>query len=123
MAPADKVCARCGRRFGWRSAWAGCWESVRYCSKACRRRRLGALDRALEQAILDLLNGRPRGATICPSEAARALRPESWRGQMERTRQAARRLVHRGQLDITKGGRVVDPSTARGPIRLRLRPQ
>jgi hypothetical protein len=39
---------------------------------------------------------------------------------MERARQAARRLVARGGLDVLQGGRVVDASTARGPIRLRL---
>ena len=121
MPPTEKVCGRCGRRFGWRASWADHWDSVRYCSKACRRRRLGKLDRELESAIVDLLEARPRGATMCPSEAARTVRPEAWREQMERTRQAARRLVHRGLLDITQGGRVVDASTARGPIRLRLR--
>ena len=39
---------------------------------------------------------------------------------MEPVRSAARRLVARGQLEILQQGRVVDPSTARGPIRLRL---
>jgi hypothetical protein len=38
---------------------------------------------------------------------------------MEPARRAARRLVAAGTLEITQGGRVVDPSTARGPIRLR----
>ena len=116
-----RVVKKSERRFGWRATWADHWDSVRYCSKACRSRRLGNLDRELEGAIVDLLEARPRGATMCPSEAARAVRPEAWRQQMERTRQAARRLVHRGLLDITQGGRVVDASTARGPIRLRLR--
>ncbi|MFM9112416.1 MAG: DUF3253 domain-containing protein, partial [Actinomycetota bacterium] len=32
---------------------------------------------------------------------------------------AARRLVVTGEVEITQGGRVVDPSTAKGPIRLR----
>ncbi|RKH14808.1 DUF3253 domain-containing protein, partial [Corallococcus sp. CA047B] len=44
-----------------------------------------------------------------------------WRSRMEPVREAARRLVARGVLDIVQGGRVVDASTARGPIRLRLR--
>ena len=38
---------------------------------------------------------------------------------MEPARAAARRLVARGQVEITQGGRVVDPSTAEGPIRVR----
>lgn len=76
-------------------------------------------DAALEQAVLDLLARRAPGATICPSEAARAVGGEQWRAQMERARAAARRLVARGQVEITQGGRVVDPSTAQGPIRVR----
>jgi hypothetical protein len=40
---------------------------------------------------------------------------------MERARSAARRLVERGLADITQRGRAIDPSTARGPIRVRLR--
>lgn len=77
------------------------------------------MDRKLEEAILDLLQRRPASATICPSEAARALEPEEWRGLMERTRAAARRLVDAGRVSILQRGRVVDPSTAKGPIRIR----
>jgi hypothetical protein len=29
--------------------------------------------------------------------------------------------VDRGEVDITQGGKVVDPSTAKGPIRIRRR--
>ncbi len=42
---------------------------------------------------------------------------------MEPARAAARRLVADGGVDITQGGVVVDPSTAKGPIRIRLRPR
>ena len=35
---------------------------------------------------------------------------------------AARRLVDRGEIDIVQGGQIVDPSRAKGPIRLRRRP-
>jgi hypothetical protein len=38
---------------------------------------------------------------------------------MEPTRAAARRLVAIGEAEITQGGHVVDPSTAKGPIRIR----
>jgi hypothetical protein len=38
---------------------------------------------------------------------------------MEPARMAARRLVARGEVQIVQGGRVVDPSTARGAIRIR----
>jgi hypothetical protein len=38
----------------------------------------------------------------------------------DRVRQAARRLVDHGEVEITQGGHVVDPSSAKGPIRIRL---
>jgi hypothetical protein len=104
----------------WRAAWAKNWEQVRYCSDACRCHRPNDTDRALERAILDLLGQRSAGATICPSEAARSVGGEAWRSLMEPARSAARRLVAAGQVEITQGGAVVDPSTARRPIRIRL---
>ncbi len=88
---------------------------------ACRRRRVGAGDVALEEAIRSLLEGRAAGATICPSEAARAVGGDDWRALMEPARAAARRLVAAGEVEITQRGRVVDPSTAKGPIRIRRR--
>ena len=76
----------------------------------------------LERTILALLDARQPGATICPSEVARHLRPDGeWRELMEPVRCAARRLCARGGLEITQRGRVVDPTTVRGPIRLRKR--
>ncbi|NBP17949.1 MAG: DUF3253 domain-containing protein, partial [Actinobacteria bacterium] len=44
---------------------------------------------------------------------------ETWRALMEPARMAARRLVERGEVQITQAGRVVDPSRAKGPIRVR----
>lgn len=73
----------------------------------------------LEKAIVSLLSTRADGATICPSEVARAVGGADWRELMEPVREAARRLVARGQIEITQHGAVVDPDTARGPIRLR----
>ncbi len=116
----EKLCARCGRSFAWRKRWARSWSRIRYCSESCRRSRLRRVDRALEVAIESLLRARARGATICPSEAARAVGGEGWRSLMEPSRAAARRLVAAGRLQILQRGRVVDPSRARGPIRLRL---
>jgi hypothetical protein len=118
--PEPKTCATCGRTITWRKKWARDWDAVRYCSRACRR-GLDDVDRALEAAIRAQLTARARGATICPSEAARAVAPEAaeWRPLMERARAAARRLVARGEVEITQRGRVVEPSTARGPIRIR----
>ena len=80
-------------------------------------------DSDLEAAILELLAGRAGGASICPSEAARAVAEgeDTWKELMEPARRAARRLVAAGEVEITQKGRVVDPSTAKGPIRVRRR--
>lgn len=120
MDPRDetRICASCGRSFGWQRRWARNWARVRYCSRACGSRGVGATDRALEAAIAQLLEGRDGNGTICPSEAARQVRPEDWRDWMEATRRAARRMVARGELRMLQKGRPVDPDTARGPIRL-----
>ena len=116
---ADKTCASCGRRIEWRAKWASSWDSVKYCSAACRAHGVNAADLRLEETIVTLLSKRAQDATICPSDAARAIGGEEWRDLMEPARRAARRMVARGELQITQGGTVVDPSTAKGPIRLR----
>lgn len=75
----------------------------------------------IEARIRELLQARDRGKTICPSEAARALAGDAdFRPLMEPVRTRARQMVGRGELEVTQGGRVVDPATARGAIRLRL---
>ena len=115
-----KVCQSCGRAMAWRRSWAASWDEVRYCSDACRRRRVSDVDRRLEAAILALLDART--GSVCPSEAARAVAGDDeadWRPLMEPARRAARRLVAAGEAEITQRGRVVDPSTARGAIRIR----
>ncbi|WP_042800347.1 DUF3253 domain-containing protein [Streptomyces sp. C] len=79
-------------------------------------------ERRLERTILDLLDRRGPGATICPSDAARAAYAaddDGWRALMEPVRRAARRLVAAGDVEITQRGRPVDPDRARGPIRIR----
>ncbi len=103
----------------WRKKWAANWDDVRYCSDACRRRKVSTVDRELEDSIRALLAARAADATICPSEAARAVGGEDWRDLMEPARRAARRMVDAGDVEITQRGAVVDPSTARGPIRIR----
>ena len=119
MKPAPKkICATCGRPFAWRAKWAADWPTVRYCSAGCRAHRPGPIDAAIEALIRRLLDRRAVDG-ICPSEVARALRPDGWRPLMERTRRAARRMAQAGEVQITQKGRAVDPGTFRGPIRIR----
>jgi hypothetical protein len=75
----------------------------------------------LQRTILELLSRRRGGATICPSEAARAVAGpgNDWRPLMGEARSAAAGLVEAGEVVITQRGQVVDLATARGPIRIR----
>jgi len=77
------------------------------------------VDARLERAIGALLDDRRAGATICPSEAARAVDPDGWRELMPAARAAAGRLAAAGQVEVTQRGEVVDVATARGPVRVR----
>ncbi|EZP27760.1 DUF2256 and DUF3253 domain-containing protein [Microbacterium oleivorans] len=117
--PAPKTCASCGREIQWRKKWEKSWDDVKYCSDACRKRGIRPVDEKLTASIRELLDARAASATICPSEAARAVGGEDWRDLMEPARRAARRLVAIGEVEITQRGQVVDPSTAKGPIRIR----
>ncbi len=121
----EKTCKTCGRTFAWRKKWEKDWDVVKFCSDRCRGNKPGEADAALERAILELLAERGREKTICPSEAAKRVggkeERRDWEGLMEPARAAARRLVAAGKIVITQGGKVVDASTAKGAIRLRLR--
>ena len=120
MPPDPKTCDACGRTIEWRKKWARDWDDVRWCSAACRRRGITDQDVDLERRVLAMLADRARTSSICPSDVARAAAPDDWRPLMEPVRRAARRLVQRGEVEITQKGTVVDPSTVKGPIRIRL---
>jgi hypothetical protein len=80
------------------------------------------MPRDLDNTIVELLEQRREGATICPSDAAKAAAGDGdWRPLMDPARDAARRLADQGRIDVTQRGEVVDLDEARGPIRLRLR--
>jgi hypothetical protein len=118
-----KVCRSCGRVMTWRKAWARTWDEVRYCSDGCRRRGVSSTDMRLEEAILSLLAERPRGATISPGDATRVVGGADEaiaRELAEPARRAARRLAAAGRVTMMQAGRAVDPSTAKGEVRVRL---
>ena len=76
-------------------------------------------EKELAAKIRELLNARSAESSICPSDVARAAAPDNWRPLMDPVREAARRMVADGEVQITQGGEVVDPESVRGPIRIR----
>ena len=101
----------------YRKKWEKNWAEVKYCSDQCRRTQ-PRVD--FEHKILELCTERGPHKTICPSE----ILPLEKRGNkpfMERVREAARRLADRGSIEILQQNKVVDPTSFKGPIRLRLK--
>jgi len=98
------------------------WESESddgfYCSESCRGNSPGELGDRIERAILELVESRGPGKTICPSEVARWLEDDEWRELMEDVRRAAGRLQARGEVVVTRGGKRVDPWNPGGPNRI-----
>lgn len=138
----EKTCKTCGRPFAFQEKWAQDWDIIKHCSDTCRNQKASASGPELEQAILTLLTERTadgdRTKSICPSEAAKLLTStvgdkyesardqekshrRDWEALMEPARAAARRLVPQGKIVITQHNHIIDPSTAKGAIRLRLR--
>lgn len=81
-------------------------------------------DADIEATIFALLAQRQAGATICPSEVARALAPggTDWRSGMAQVRAVAQALAQQRRLQATRGGQPVDATEPGGPIRLGLPP-
>jgi Protein of unknown function (DUF3253) len=77
-------------------------------------------DERIAAVIFELLDARAAGATICPSDAARALERDefAWRASMPEVRRVAAGLAQAGLLRVTAHGEDVDALQARGPIRL-----
>ncbi|GJD77178.1 DUF3253 domain-containing protein [Methylobacterium gregans] len=75
----------------------------------------------IETTLLDLVDGRGAGKTVCPSEVARALggpHPDGWGKLMQPVRRIAVRLAKAGRIAILRKGRPVDPDDFRGVYRL-----
>ena len=79
-------------------------------------------DLRIVTAVFELLHARVEGATICPSEVARALQPDNWRHLMPAVREVASRLATEHRIDVRQRGRVIQlTAETRGPVRLSLR--
>lgn len=78
----------------------------------------------IRDTLLGLMAQGHGGATICPSEAARAVGAElnaPWRDLMRPVRAVACELAEHGRIEIVQPGQPQGIDEARGPIRLRLR--
>lgn len=111
-----KICQLCGRVIEPRKKWKNNWDEIKFCSEKCRKNKNTF---NYENQIMNLLKARGFDKTICPSEV---LPNELKKNKevMEQVRQSARKLVAKGDILITQGGHAVDPSTAKGAIRLKL---
>ncbi|HET6432689.1 DUF3253 domain-containing protein [Dyella sp.] len=76
----------------------------------------------IETAVLATLEKRADGASICPSEVARALFPDDetrWRAVMPQVRAVAAAMARSGRLRISRHGVTLSPDQlGDGPIRL-----
>lgn len=78
----------------------------------------------IEQAILDAVEHRGPGKTICPSEVARDLVDRADISEvMPHVREAAAVLADRGAIATTQRGEPVDARSVKGPIRLGRPPE
>jgi hypothetical protein len=58
------------------------------------------------------------GGSICPSDAARVVGGEGWRGLMATARGVAAELAVSDVVVVTQRGQPVDAATAHGPVRI-----
>ncbi len=70
--------------------------------------------------IPGLLRARGPDKTICPSELLHGDDKQN-PALMEQIRASARTLAAQFIIEFTQRGKLVDPATAKGPIRLRLK--
>lgn len=112
-----KICCSCGRTITYRKKWERNWPEVKFCSDECRRNK-NKFD--FREPILALLKERGPHKTICPSELLPTEQKQD-KVMMEHVRRSARLLASEGTIEITQSGKAVDPTSFKGPIRLKLK--
>lgn len=68
---------------------------------------------------MDLLKTTGFDKSTCPFDVL-PLEEKSNKAKMELVRASARLLVVEGRIQIFQAGKVIDPSTAKGPIRIKM---
>jgi hypothetical protein len=76
----------------------------------------------VDATVLALSTHRSPDKTICPSDAARTIGGDDWRGLMPLVRERLRALAQQGLIDVLQRGEPVNANDVwRGPIRARRR--
>ncbi len=115
----QKNCSSCGRSFTWRKSFAKNWEDVKYCSNACRNRKLSKIDKQIENSILELLEAETYPTPLSTDQIADFLDFGNETDLLESRIRAARRLERKSFVIITQDGKRVDSSTAKGHFQIR----
>jgi hypothetical protein len=80
-------------------------------------------EQQIRDRLLQLVRDRGPEKTICPSEVARSLSAADWRSLMPQVQAVGVSLAQAERIVVLQKGQVVDPQTAKGPIRYRLNRQ
>ena len=115
----QRSCSSCGRSFTWRKSFAKNWEDVKYCSKACRKRKLSKIDQQIENSILELLETQTYPTPLSTGQIANLLDFGDDKNLLESIKRAARRLEAKSFVIITQDGKRVDSSKAKGHLQIR----
>ena len=75
----------------------------------------------IRDSIIQMATDRGPEKSICPSEVARALKPEDWRPLMPEIREVAAELLNEQTIAVTQFGKTVDPLNSKGHIRISIR--
>ncbi len=113
-----KICTSCGRKIEYRKKWEKNWPEVKYCSDECRRNK-NKFD--YREKILARFKFIGPHKTICPSELIETSEFEPNKNEIEHVRRSARLLAVEGIIEILQNDKVVDPTSFKGPIRMRLK--
>lgn len=103
----------------WRKAWEKNWDSIRYCSDACRRQKLDKTALPVRQALLELVRKAGPGKLSDPLEIAQKLWPTDWQGHAEEVRRVVRQLASEGYIELFQEGRRIEELNFKGPIKIR----
>ena len=79
-------------------------------------------DDRIEAVIRQLVTAAPEGRSIAPEDVARAADPDNWHKRFGHVRQAAIRLMQKGQVAILRKGKPVPLAEAKGVIRYAATP-